>query len=800
MKINNIIRCLALLSLPLLSGMGCGLLSSCTDDSVDSNNYYTATKRTAAQLISDSPERFSQFEAILERANYKSTLSTYGTFTVFVPDNNAVNTYLKENNYKSVEDIPEEVCDTIARAHIISKGAYFTTDYMAGTLPEMNMDDRYVVITCDSDVNNNNQLLLYVNKLSKIVEKDDSVTNGVVHIIDRLLRPSNETVADLMETDETITLFTQAMKLTHMNDSLTKFIDETYSCSYDSVKGDNLPLIRYGGKDMAQTFPEKRYFKFTAFVEPDEVFNRYNIFTLQDLIDYAKKVYDKTFPLDAGKYDDDFTNRKNPLNRFVSYHLMDRIGTYSDWAPTGEILTTCCKTNIADAEDFWQTMLDTEGMIRFSRHRATEQLYINRKGKDGKLWKGIKVLDALESGKHEQNAINGIYHYLDDILVYDTNTRDNVLNCRMRIDATTLSADFMNQNCRGHIGSEENHLFCLKNNYIKGWKVLEGTSVIAVHTGSASAYWADNIDNFATANPIGSYGDMLGSSVSSEVISMIPMEDSEFYGIMSDLPNIFRSTETNYNYFQVTPSKSMWDYSAAENYCYVYTSKTGKDTIIVPKEDLQKSYYAGDLRFSGTYTYRSVNRDEFSKYSTEYQNISKQNGMFVATYRIQQVYLMFAEALNRAGYPETAFAILKYGLTNLNIGRYISEKEREAAASMLNFNDDEFTENNTQGIHSRGCGDAKADTTYVLPMPASELASYADTVAYQIPLVEDMIMREMTLEEAFEGQRYYNLMRISLRRNDPAYLAKPIANRTGEENTTLLSHLMDKSNWYLPIE
>lgn len=322
----------------------------------------------------------------------------------------------------------------------------------------------------------------------------------------------------------------------------------------------------------------------------------------------------------------------------------------------------------------------------------------------------------------------------------------------------------------------------------------------AVHTGSASAYWADNIDNFATASPIGSYGDMLGSSVSSEVISMIPMEDSEFYGIMSDLPNIFRSTETNYNYFQVTPSKSMWDYSAAENYCYVYTSKTGKDTIIVPKEDLQKSYYAGDLRFSGTYTYRSVNRDEFSKYSTEYQNISKQNGMFVATYRIQQVYLMFAEALNRAGYPETAFAILKYGLTNLNIGRYISEKEREAAASMLNFNDDEFTENNTQGIHSRGCGDAKADTTYVLPMPASELASYADTVAYQIPLVEDMIMREMTLEEAFEGQRYYDLMRISLRRNDPAYLAKPIANRTGEENTTLLNHLMDKSNWYLPIE
>lgn len=493
MKINKIMRCLAILSFPVISGIGSGLLSSCTDDSVSDVNYYTATKRTAAQLIMDSPERYGQFEAILDRANYKSTLSTYGTFTVFAPENDAVLKYLKEHNYKSVDEIPLDVCDTIARTHIINKGAYFTTEYMAGTLPEMNMDERYVVITCDSDVNNNNQLLFYVNKLSQVVERDDSVTNGVVHTIDRLLQPSNETVADLMDTDESISLFTQALRLTHMNDSLTKFIDETYYCDPDSVQGIGLPTIRYGGKDMAQTFPEKRYFKFTAFVEPDEVFHRYGIYTLDDLDKYARKVYHKTFPQDGEMYDTLYTNRKNPLNRFVSYHLIDRIGTYSDWAPTGTILTSCCMTNVADAADFWQTMLDTEGMIRFSRHRSTEQLYINRKGKDGMICKGIKVLDALESGNQEQNAINGIFHYIDDILVYDTNTRDNVLNCRMRIDATTLSADFMNQNCRGHIGSEENHLFCLKNNFIKGWKVLEGTSVIGVHCDNPT--WSSYLGN-----------------------------------------------------------------------------------------------------------------------------------------------------------------------------------------------------------------------------------------------------------------------------------------------------------------
>lgn len=493
MKSNKITKCIALLFYTAVIGMG-GLMSSCTTDDIDTINYYTATKRTAAQLISDSPERYGLFEAILDRANYSRSLSTYGTYTVFAPENKAVEEYLQSKGYNSVDDIPLNVCDTIARTHIIKKGAFFTTEYMSGTLPEMNMDDRYLVITCDSDVEHNNQLILYVNKLSRIVERDDSVINGVVHTIDRVLTPSNEFLPDLMEQDESISLFVQALKLTNMSDSLTKFIDETYSCSSDSVQGGAfLPLIRFGGRDNIQHFPEKRYFKFTAFVERDEVFERYNIKTIDDLIAYAKKVYDKTFPMDAGKHDDDFTDRKNPLNRFVSYHLMDRIGTYSDWAPTGGILTDCCKTNIADAEDFWQTMLDTEGMIRFSRHRATEQLYANRKGKDGAICKGIKVLDALESGNAEQNAVNGIYHYLDDILVYDTNTRDNVLNCRMRIDATTLSADFMNQNLRGHYNGREDELYGLKNNYIQGWKVLDGTSIIAVHCDSP--WWSSYLGN-----------------------------------------------------------------------------------------------------------------------------------------------------------------------------------------------------------------------------------------------------------------------------------------------------------------
>jgi hypothetical protein len=80
-----------------------------------------------------------------------------------------------------------------------------------------------------------------------------------------------------------------------------------------------------------------------------------------------------------------------------------------------------------------------------------------------------------------------------------------------------------------------------------------------------------------------------------------------------------------------------------------------------------------------------------------------------------------------------------------------------------------------------------------------ELDSRQDTVNYQMPLVEDMIINEMALEGAFEGYRFYDLMRVALRRGDNAYLADPISLRNGTVDAELREKLMNKENWYLPL-
>ena len=192
---------------------------SCVDNDDDiPMNYYSSTKVTAAGFLTQNEDQFSEFIGILKRTPYFSLLSTYGNFTLFAPNNEAISKYLKKMGYGSIDAIPTESCDTLARTHIIKKGAFFTTDISEGALPELNMDDAYIVLSSDSDVNNHNALVYYINKNARILERDDSVTNGVVHVLNNVITSSSLLLADKIAEDSTLSLFTEALFLTHMSD------------------------------------------------------------------------------------------------------------------------------------------------------------------------------------------------------------------------------------------------------------------------------------------------------------------------------------------------------------------------------------------------------------------------------------------------------------------------------------------------------------------------------------------------------------------------------------------------------
>lgn len=329
-------------------------------------------------------------------------------------------------------------------------------------------------------------------------------------------------------------------------------------------------------------------------------------------------------------------------------------------------------------------------------------------------------------------------------------------------------------------------------------------------TGLDCSMWGGN--NFADFSQAWRSTNAYNTSANSEEqITVIPLEDNEFFGQKSYINDVYNSTQNNYYYFQVTPSNVIKDLSAAQNYIYYReTSATQKDTIYAPKENLgpnSKDIYRGDLRLSTAYEYQNLNQSNTSKYNTLYQNINNVSTTNISLYRLQYIYLLFAEALNFAGFPESAFHVLKYGLAKYSIednvhGICLTEQVR--AGNLLYFNVDRFTarikvkdsySGNTMGIHARGCGDVEYDSLYTLPVPASE-CSYNDSVALIKPVVEKYLIDEMALETMFEGKRFYDLMRFAIRRNDPDFLATQI----GKRNPALTEKLKNQKNWYLPIK
>jgi len=277
-------------------------------------------------------------------------------------------------------------------------------------------------------------------------------------------------------------------------------------------------------------------------------------------------------------------------------------------------------------------------------------------------------------------------------------------------------------------------------------------------------------------------------------ITVIPMESDEYNGIITKLDDVFNSTEDNNYYYQATRSTAYDRLSQSQKFTLVITDPTTQlpDTIS-PAETFAfpNEQYRGDLRQQSIFTLRNQ-ASTSSNISSIRQTVQKHRSNYVSIYRLQHVYLRYAEALNRAGYPNAAFAVLKYGLCKYNIDLYIPEAERTAAGDLISFSEYTFTRENTQGIHSRGCGNANANNEYCIPA----LASLNDSILY----VEEKICDEMALETAAEGLRFPDLMRLSMHRSDPTFLANKVANRDGSLNSSLYAKLSDKKNWYLPLE
>ncbi len=139
-------------------------------------------------------------------------------------------------------------------------------------------------------------------------------------------------------------------------------------------------------------------------------------------------------------------------------------------------------------------------------------------------------------------------------------------------------------------------------------------------------------------------------------------------------------------------------------------------------------------------------------------------------YRTPHVYLRLAEALNRSGRPTMAFAVVKYGLNSTTLNDTTRVDSAEVTYPFSEFTLARYAGNVGTATRGRGLGASYDQESFIIP----EREMLVDTIEF----VEDLILDEMAAETAFEGNRFFDLLRVARHRDDfPGFMADKVAAR-----------------------
>lgn len=231
--------------------------------------------------INSKPEEFSEISKVLEFTNLNSLLSTRGPFTFFLPTDEAMEAFYQENGVTSFDQFTDTLLVFQLLYNHLINNSISSGDVGLGALRDTNaLGDFLVTEFQGADI--------ILNKTAKIIDRDVRVSNGFIHVIDKVIKPVTISVYDQIAEISSFSLFAEGLEITGLKDTLS------------------LIEFPYGDK-MART-------RFTVFAVADTTFNRFGITTIDELVAYFTDSPDSVSYLE------------NDFYRYMEYHCLG--GTY----------------------------------------------------------------------------------------------------------------------------------------------------------------------------------------------------------------------------------------------------------------------------------------------------------------------------------------------------------------------------------------------------------------------------------------------------------------------------------------
>ena len=208
--------------LPILAA----LCYSCTED-IDTSSRYVFTEETITSYLEKQPQ-YSQYVELMglvkvsprSETTVKQLMSARGNYTCFAPNNNAIEAYLDSLCARQLISRPswdafpdsttlDSIRKVIVHNSIIDGGdidysgrrVYFETydfptnnneEFAISTMGDRKLSINYSETNPDSMWINNNALVSLKNR-------DIPATNGVIHEVEGVIAPANNTLGDLLK-------------------------------------------------------------------------------------------------------------------------------------------------------------------------------------------------------------------------------------------------------------------------------------------------------------------------------------------------------------------------------------------------------------------------------------------------------------------------------------------------------------------------------------------------------------------------------------------------------------------------
>lgn len=337
---------------------------SCQKTTVQAN-FKDMKSASIYDYLVENKTDYSSFLAILEKGGIDKTLSAYNpngiNYTLFLPDNNAVNSFLKTSTtYHTLDDIlnDQAFVKALARVHVLNMGVT-TYDFPFGTFSEPTLSGDYLNVNF---ILGKDTTFYNINNQAKVTKANIEMSNGYIQVVGAMLQPVTMNSYNWLKNHPGYSILLSAIDATGMN----KTIDVDMKLKDQTLK------------------------PFTMLVEPDSTYKKRGINSFSDLANL----------ISPGKTD--YTSSTNPMNLFVGYHILTQSKFLND---------------LQGVSTNYNTFAD----IPLTINGTGLDIVIN-KGKeifDTKISKGdTTIIDWVGINYDASNVItqSGAIHFIDQIL------------------------------------------------------------------------------------------------------------------------------------------------------------------------------------------------------------------------------------------------------------------------------------------------------------------------------------------------------------------------------------------------